>query len=116
METNSRSPTIPNIGATSSSPGFDTIRREDIESRSVKVDVSALLGGDTYAALRRRDGPALKRFSKKRRDALPPDGLPGRGNAEQRAGSDRAEPGGSPARTGIAADQPAAPAKEEWDI
>jgi NAD-dependent dihydropyrimidine dehydrogenase PreA subunit len=44
----------------------DVVRAEDIQSESMKVDISALLGGDIYASLRTRKEESKKRFSTER--------------------------------------------------
>ncbi len=47
----------------------DEVREEDLGREAMKVDVSALLGGDTRSSLRARSGAARKRFSTERRGA-----------------------------------------------
>jgi Pyruvate/2-oxoacid:ferredoxin oxidoreductase delta subunit len=44
----------------------DEVRAEDTKRESMKVDISALLGGDLYAALRDRSAQARVRFAKER--------------------------------------------------
>jgi Pyruvate/2-oxoacid:ferredoxin oxidoreductase delta subunit len=44
----------------------DVVREEDLKRESMKVDISALLGGDIYAALRERSKTARERFSTER--------------------------------------------------
>lgn len=44
----------------------DVVRPSDLEDQSMKVDISALLGGDIYASLRQRQKTARKRFSTER--------------------------------------------------
>ena len=44
----------------------DVVRAEDVRSEAMKVDVTALLGGDIYASLRRRSEESKKRFSTER--------------------------------------------------
>lgn len=44
----------------------DVVRPEDVQREAMKVDVSALLGGDIYSALRSRQSDARKRFSTER--------------------------------------------------
>jgi NAD-dependent dihydropyrimidine dehydrogenase PreA subunit len=44
----------------------DEINAEDLRREAMKVDISALLGGDIYAALRDRSARAQSRFSKER--------------------------------------------------
>lgn len=44
----------------------DLVRPEDVQSEAMKVDISALLGGNLYEALRTRSDEARKRFSTER--------------------------------------------------
>jgi NAD-dependent dihydropyrimidine dehydrogenase PreA subunit len=44
----------------------DVVKEEDIANESMKVDISALLGGDIYSALKDRSETARKRFSTER--------------------------------------------------
>jgi Pyruvate/2-oxoacid:ferredoxin oxidoreductase delta subunit len=44
----------------------DEVRAEDIHREKMKVDISALLGGDIYAALRQRSVLAKERFARER--------------------------------------------------
>jgi Pyruvate/2-oxoacid:ferredoxin oxidoreductase delta subunit len=44
----------------------DIVKAEDLHREKMKVDISALLGGDIYAALRTRSTEAKQRFSKER--------------------------------------------------
>jgi Pyruvate/2-oxoacid:ferredoxin oxidoreductase delta subunit len=44
----------------------DEVREADLQREKMKVDISALLGGDIYAALRQRSADAKARFSKER--------------------------------------------------
>jgi NAD-dependent dihydropyrimidine dehydrogenase PreA subunit len=46
----------------------DEISDEDLRRESMKVDISALLGGDIYSMLRDRSAKAKSRFSKERDD------------------------------------------------
>lgn len=46
----------------------DEVREEDLHREKMKVDISALLGGDIYAALRERSAGAKQRFAKERDD------------------------------------------------
>jgi Pyruvate/2-oxoacid:ferredoxin oxidoreductase delta subunit len=46
----------------------DEVRAEDIHREKMKVDISALLGGDIYAALRERSVAAKERFTRERDD------------------------------------------------
>ena len=44
----------------------DEVRDDDLHREKMKVDISALLGGDIYAALRQRSTDARARFSRER--------------------------------------------------
>jgi len=44
----------------------DVVSADDVRREAMKVDISALLGGDVYAALRDRSAKAKSRFSKER--------------------------------------------------
>ncbi len=44
----------------------DAVRPEDVQREAMKVDITALLGGDLYASLRGRQQEARKRFSTER--------------------------------------------------
>jgi Pyruvate/2-oxoacid:ferredoxin oxidoreductase delta subunit len=44
----------------------DEVRAEDIHREKMKVDISALLGGDIYAALKQRSVDAKERFTRER--------------------------------------------------
>ena len=46
----------------------DEVSADDVRREAMKVDISALLGGDIYAALRDRSAKAKSRFSKERDD------------------------------------------------
>jgi len=46
----------------------DEVAAEDVRREAMKVDISALLGGDIYALLRDRSAKAKSRFSKERDD------------------------------------------------
>ena len=46
----------------------DEISADDVRREGMKVDISALLGGDIYALLRDRSAKAQSRFSKERDD------------------------------------------------
>jgi Pyruvate/2-oxoacid:ferredoxin oxidoreductase delta subunit len=46
----------------------DEVREEDVHREKMKVDISALLGGDIYAALRQRSAQAKERFARERDD------------------------------------------------
>ena len=44
----------------------DVVNDDDVRREAMKVDISALLGGDVYALLRDRSAKAKSRFSKER--------------------------------------------------
>ncbi len=44
----------------------EAVRQQDVERESMKVDITALLGGDIYSSLRNRSEKAKSRFSKER--------------------------------------------------
>jgi NAD-dependent dihydropyrimidine dehydrogenase PreA subunit len=46
----------------------DEVNQDDLRREAMKVDISALLGGDVYALLRDRSAKAKSRFSKERDD------------------------------------------------
>jgi NAD-dependent dihydropyrimidine dehydrogenase PreA subunit len=46
----------------------DEVAADDVRREAMKVDISALLGGDVYALLRDRSAKAKSRFSKERDD------------------------------------------------
>jgi len=46
----------------------DQVSNDDIRREAMKVDISALLGGDVYSLLRDRSAKAKSRFSKERDD------------------------------------------------
>jgi len=46
----------------------DVVQASDLGKEKMKVDISALLGGDVYSALRARSSQAKERFSKERDD------------------------------------------------
>lgn len=46
----------------------DAVNADDVRREAMKVDISALLGGDIYALLRDRSAKAKSRFSKERDD------------------------------------------------
>jgi Pyruvate/2-oxoacid:ferredoxin oxidoreductase delta subunit len=44
----------------------DDVREEDLQREAMKVDISAMLGGDLYSTLRKRSQDAKERFAKER--------------------------------------------------
>lgn len=115
----------------------DVVRQEDLEKESMKVDISALLGGDIYSALRDRSEGARKRFSTERdeskallerkrclkalkKDLDIPDevlmSLPSAGDIEDRARRAKAKMERRRAISQTVKDDKPAPSREEWGI
>lgn len=114
------------------------VRPEDVQQEAMKVDISALLGGDIYATLRDRQQTARKRFSTERdeskallerkrclaklkRDLDIPDEvlmtLPSAGDIEERARRAKAKAERRAQRSQSVRDRMAKPATpEEWDL
>jgi len=114
----------------------DVVRPEDVQSEAMKVDISALLGGDLYASLRDRSTAARERFSTERdeskallerkrclnklkKDLDIPDEvlmtLPSAGDIEDRARRAREKAKRRDERSQSVKDQ-RRPSQEEWDI
>lgn len=116
----------------------DQVRAADLESESMKVDISALLGGDLYARLRSRQQEARERFSTERDESkallerkrclkklkndldIPDEvlmSLPSAGDIEERAERARAKHAKRMARSQTVRDQaPRPPTEEDWGI
>jgi len=115
----------------------DVVREEDLKREAMKVDVSALLGGDIYAALRTRQRDARERFSterdesrallerkrclKKLQDNLDiPDevlmSLPSAGDIQERAARAKAKNEKRMQRSQTVKDQRPAPSVDDWGI
>lgn len=115
----------------------DVVRQADIQREAMKVDVSALLGGDIYAALRTRQREARKRFSTERDESkallerkrclkklqvdldIPDEvlmSLPSVGDIEERAARAKEKATLRQARSQTVKDQRPAPSIEEWGI
>jgi len=114
------------------------VRPEDVEREAMKVDISALLGGDIYSTLRDRQATARKRFSTERdeskallerkrclkklqQDLDIPDEvlmtLPSAGAIEERARRAKEKAERRKERSQTVRDQQARPATEkEWDL
>ena len=114
------------------------VRKEDLESESMKVDISALLGGDIYASLRTRQSEARKRFSTERDEskallerkrclkklqknfAIPDEvlmSLPSVGDIESRAQRAKEKHKKRMARSQTVQDQkPVMPTEDDWGI
>ncbi len=115
----------------------DVVRAEDITSESMKVDISALLGGDIYASLRTRKDEAKKRFSTERDESKAllerkrclkelketldiPDEvlmtLPSAGDIEERARRAKEKLEKRKERSQTMQDQAPQPTEDEWGI
>jgi NAD-dependent dihydropyrimidine dehydrogenase PreA subunit len=114
----------------------DVVRDEDLQREAMKVDISALLGGDIHGTLRDRSSRARERFSTERDESKAllerkrclkelqktldiPDEvlmtLPSAGDIEERARRAREKAARREQRSQTMRDQRAATA-EEWDI
>ncbi|MEM6572113.1 MAG: ferredoxin family protein [Planctomycetota bacterium] len=117
----------------------DVVREEDITSESMKVDISSLLGGDIYSALKDRSQTAKDRFSTERDESkallerkrclkelkdkldIPSEvlmSLPSAGDIEERAERARAKQAERLARSQSVQDQQrsSGATEKEWDI
>lgn len=115
----------------------DIVRQEDIQREAMKVDISALLGGDIYSALRNRQSQARKRFSTERDESKAllerkrclkklqgdldiPDEvlmtLPSVGDIQERTDRAKAKMEKRLARSQTVKDQRPPPSAEEWGI
>jgi Pyruvate/2-oxoacid:ferredoxin oxidoreductase delta subunit len=115
----------------------DVVKAEDVQREAMKVDISALLGGDIYASLRSRQKDARKRFSTERDESRAllerkkclkklqsdldiPDEvlmtLPSVGDIQERAERAKVKTEKRMARSQTVRDQRPAPSAEEWGI
>jgi len=115
----------------------DVVREEDIKRESMKVDVSALLGGDIYSSLRSRQKDARERFSTERDESKAllerkrclkklqtqldiPDEvlmtLPSVGDIQERAARAKAKRDRRLAESQTVRDEKKAPSVDEWGI
>lgn len=115
----------------------DVVREEDLQRESMKVDISALLGGDVYSSLRERSASARKRFSTERDESrallerkrclkklkkdldIPEEvlmTLPSAGDIEERARRAREKLEKRMKRSRSARDRAARPTEEDWGI
>ena len=115
----------------------DVVREADIQREAMKVDVSTLLGGNIYAALRERQRDARKRFSTERDESralierrrclkklqgdldIPDEvlmSLPSVGDIEERAARAREKAEKRRARSQTVQDARPAASQEEWGI
>jgi len=115
----------------------DVVRAKDVETEAMKVDISALLGGDIYASLRKRRDDSKKRFSTERdesrallerkrclkklkKDLDIPDevlmSLPSAGDIAERADRAKEKMEKRMARSQTVRDARPAPSPDEWGI
>jgi NAD-dependent dihydropyrimidine dehydrogenase PreA subunit len=115
----------------------DVVRESDVQREAMKVDVSALLGGDIYASLRSRQSDARKRFSTERDESralierkrclkklqgdldIPDEvlmSLPGVGDIQERADRAKAKMQQRLERSQTVKDQRPPPNTQDWGI
>ena len=115
----------------------DVVRQEDIQREAMKVDISALLGGDLYSSLRQRQTEARQRFSTERdesrallerkkclrklkQDLDIPDevlmSLPSAGDIQERAERAKSKLAARQARSQTVQDSRPAPTEDDWGI
>jgi Pyruvate/2-oxoacid:ferredoxin oxidoreductase delta subunit len=115
----------------------DAVKQEDVKREAMKVDISALLGGDLYASLRTRQAESRKRFSTERDESkallerkrclkelgkqldIPDEvlmSLPSVGDIQERAERAKAKMEQRLARSQTAKDAKPAPSDREWGI
>jgi Pyruvate/2-oxoacid:ferredoxin oxidoreductase delta subunit len=115
----------------------DVVKQEDMKREAMKVDISALLGGDLYNSLRSRQADARKRFSTERDESkallerkrclkelgkqldIPDEvlmSLPTVEDIQQRADRAKAKMEARQARSQTVKDTRPAPSDREWGI
>lgn len=115
----------------------DVVRQEDVKREAMKIDISALLGGDLYASLKTRSAEARKRFSTERDESrallerkrclkelgkeldIPDEvlmSLPSVGDIQERAERAKAKMAARQARSQTVKDAKPAPTDKEWGI
>ena len=115
----------------------DVVRQEDIQREAMKVDISALLGGDLYSSLRQRQTEARERFSTERdesrallerkkclrklkKDFDIPDevlmSLPSAGDIQERAERAKAKLAARQDRSQTLRDSQPSPTEDDWGI
>ncbi len=115
----------------------DAVKPEDVRREAMKVDISALLGGDLYSSLRNRQSDARKRFSTERDDSrallerkrclkelgkqldIPDEvlmSLPSVGDIQERAERAKAKLVERQSRSQTVKDTRPAPGEKEWGI
>ena len=115
----------------------DVVRQEDIQREAMKVDISALLGGDLYGSLRQRQTEARQRFSTERDESkallerkkclrklkldldIPDEvlmSLPSAGDIQERAERAKSKLAARQARSQTVQDSRPAPTEDDWGI
>ncbi|HZE99128.1 MAG TPA: ferredoxin family protein [Planctomycetota bacterium] len=115
----------------------DIVKADDVKREAMKIDISALLGGDLYASLRDRQQDARKRFSTERDESrallerkrclkelgktldIPDEvlmSLPSVGDIQERAERAKAKMASRQARSQTVKDTKPAPTEREWGI
>ncbi len=115
----------------------DVVKQEDVQREAMKVDISALLGGDLYNSLRTRQADSRKRFSTERDESkallerkrclkelgkqldIPDEvlmSLPTVEDIQQRAERAKAKMEARQARSQTVKDTKPAPSDREWGI
>ena len=115
----------------------DAVKAEDVKREAMKIDISALLGGDLYASLRDRQQAARQRFSTERDESrallerkrclkelgkeldIPDEvlmSLPSVGDIQERAERARSKMASRQARSQTVKDTKPAPTEREWGI
>jgi len=115
----------------------DVVKAEDVKREAMKIDISALLGGDLYASLRDRQKDARQRFSTERDESrallerkrclkelgkeldIPDEvlmSLPSAGDIQERAERAKAKMASRLARSQTVKDAKPAPTEREWGI
>jgi len=115
----------------------DVVRQEDIQREAMKVDISALLGGDLYGSLRKRQTEARQRFSTERDESpallerkkclrklkkyfdIPYEvlmSLPSAGDIQERAERAKAKLAARQERSQTVKDNRPAPTEDDWGI
>ena len=115
----------------------DVVKQEDVKREAMKIDISALLGGDLYGNLRTRQAESRKRFSTERDESkallerkrclkelgkaldIPDEvlmSLPSVEDIQQRADRAKAKMAERQARSQTVKDHKPPPSDKEWGI
>ncbi|HEV3028062.1 MAG TPA: ferredoxin family protein, partial [Planctomycetota bacterium] len=115
----------------------DVVKADDVKREAMKIDISALLGGDLYASLRDRQQAARQRFSTERDESrallerkrclkelgkeldIPDEvlmSLPSVGDIQERAERAKSKLASRQARSQTVKDTKPAPTDREWGI